>query len=131
MAFSTEMHAELDHAALRAALTLSTPLPPDALLFVNVLPPTLYEDAFCREELPMMIEAAGLTTDRVVLEITEQLAISNFGHFRQALKGLRALGFLIALDDVGAAQANLDALSALSPNFVKVDASIASQVVHS
>ena len=46
-------------------------------LFINVLPSSLYDDSFVESELPQAVSAAGLTPDRIVLEVTEQHAIEK------------------------------------------------------
>jgi EAL domain-containing protein (putative c-di-GMP-specific phosphodiesterase class I) len=56
----------------------------------------------------------------VVSEITEKLAIENFGSFREALARYTALGFGVAIDDVGTRHSNLETVMALQPHFIKI-----------
>jgi EAL domain-containing protein (putative c-di-GMP-specific phosphodiesterase class I) len=58
---------------------------------------------------------------RIVLEITESGAIRDYRRLRETLAGLRAQGFRVALDDLGAGYSGLTALAELEPDFVKLD----------
>jgi two-component system, cell cycle response regulator len=115
---------EFDRACLRAALKGVRGLASNSLLFLNVLPPTLYDRIFVADELPDIVGAAGLEPSRIVLEVTEESAISNLTRFAEAVAAVRAAGFRIALDDVGAAHSNLQEVNAIAPNFIKLDRAI-------
>ncbi|HEY3279282.1 MAG TPA: EAL domain-containing protein, partial [Gemmatimonadales bacterium] len=58
---------------------------------------------------------------RIVLEITERAAITDFPAFRQAIQLLKRAGFRVALDDVGSAYAGLRVVSEIRPDFIKLD----------
>jgi len=58
---------------------------------------------------------------RVVLEITEAVAVKNLTHAAQTLHQLRERGFEIALDDFGAGVASFGYLSDLPVSMVKID----------
>jgi EAL domain-containing protein (putative c-di-GMP-specific phosphodiesterase class I) len=62
--------------------------------------------------------------EHVVLELTDRESLEHVTDVRDRIERLRALGYRIALDDVGAGQAGLDTFSRLEPEFVKVDTSI-------
>src|SRR4029453_349199 len=55
-----------------------------------------------------------------VFEITERLAIENFASFKRALASYTALGFGVAIDDVGTRHSNLETVMALRPHFIKI-----------
>jgi len=63
-----------------------------------------------------------------VLEITERAAIRNLAGLSVRLRRLRALGFRIAVDDLGAGYSGLTSFADLAPEFVKLDMSLTRDV---
>jgi len=61
---------------------------------------------------------------RVVLEITERASLSDVPELASRLARLRALGFRIAVDDLGAGFAGLASFARLRPEVVKIDMSL-------
>ena len=90
-------------------------------LFLNVLPSSLYDQAFVSSELPSALAAAGIAPSRVVLEVTEQHAIESLAVFQESLHRVVEQGMSIALDDVGTGNSNLHSLLEIRPAFVKLD----------
>jgi diguanylate cyclase (GGDEF)-like protein len=111
---------ELDRACFRRALRSAIGVEPVRRLFVNLLPLSFYDASFVENEVGSLLEAAALTPANVVFEITERLAIENFSAFRRALAGYTAMGFGVAIDDVGTRHSNLETVMALRPHFIKV-----------
>ena len=68
---------------------------------MNLLPLSFYDSGFIEIEVSHLLEAAALTPSNIVFEITERLAIENFTSFRRALATYTAMGFGVAIDDVG------------------------------
>jgi EAL domain-containing protein (putative c-di-GMP-specific phosphodiesterase class I) len=90
--------------------------PPDALLFVNVharelLDETLYDRA------TSLAEAAP----RIILEITERAHLDSVPDVESRISQLRAMGFRIALDDIGAGYSGLNSFTMLHPDLIKLD----------
>ncbi|MHB8420391.1 MAG: EAL domain-containing protein [Myxococcales bacterium] len=113
---------ELDRSCCLAAIRqASGKLAGDERLFINVLPSTLYDQAFVGTELPTALAAAGIAPSRVVLEVTEQHAIESLAVFQESLRRVVEQGMAIALDDVGTGNSNLHALLEIRPAFVKLD----------
>ena len=111
---------ELDRACFRSALRSAVGLEPVHRLFVNLLPLSFYDSAFIETEVSHLLDAASLTPANVVFEITERLAIENFASFRKALERYTAMGFGVAIDDVGTKHSNLESVMALRPNLIKI-----------
>jgi diguanylate cyclase (GGDEF)-like protein len=111
---------ELDRVCRTAILARAADLPADAMLFLNVSPQTLDHGELTGTTLVHAVEAAGLTPERVVLEITERSVARLDVVVREAAR-LRALGFLLALDDAGSGNSGLEMLSKLAVDFVKID----------
>ena len=111
---------ELDAVCRAAILARAHELPPQSLLFINVVPQTLDHALLAGTSLVDAVRAAGLQPAQVVLEITERSHVRPEVVVREATR-LRQLGFQIALDDAGAGNAGLEMLSHLAVDFVKID----------
>jgi EAL domain-containing protein (putative c-di-GMP-specific phosphodiesterase class I) len=92
---------------------------PDTLLFVNLHTRDLLDPDLFLKDAPLSALA-----DRVVLEITERVAIDDVKDINRRVSVLRYLGFRIAVDDLGAGYAGLSSFAALEPEFVKFDMSL-------
>jgi diguanylate cyclase (GGDEF)-like protein/PAS domain S-box-containing protein len=112
--------AELDDLCRRAAFTgavehgLLAPL----TLFVNVEPEVL--DTAPLDDLLAIAEAAPGEL-RVVLEITERALATRPADLLRTVERVRALGWSVALDDVGAETLSLAFMPLLRPDVVKLD----------
>ncbi|WP_027181366.1 GGDEF domain-containing protein [Oleidesulfovibrio alaskensis] len=107
-------------SAVRGAGTLG----PEQLLFLNVHPRTLTDPAFSTGNTRNMLEAAGLSPQNVVLEITERHSIRNFTLFYKTLAHYRGQGYKIAIDDAGTGYSGLSSIAEITPDFIKVDMSL-------
>jgi len=114
---------DLDAVCQQAVLSRASNLPANVLLFLNISPHTLGHDDFRAAALLDVVRAAGLTPERVALEITEQCPARPEAVIRVA-RELRRMGFLLALDDVGAGNAGLEMLRRLPVDFVKIDRAV-------
>jgi EAL domain-containing protein (putative c-di-GMP-specific phosphodiesterase class I) len=94
-------------------------LPVDGLLFVNVHPMELDDPQLIAADAPLTKMAR-----RIVLEITERSKLQLVEGLESKLQALRALGFRIAIDDLGAGYAGLSALARVEPDFIKLDGSL-------
>ena len=74
------------------------------------------------------LASSGLSPQRLVLEITESMFISDADAVEAQLKELRALGCFISLDDFGTGYSSLSYLWKLSFDALKVDRSCISLV---
>ncbi len=90
-----------------------------ALLFVNLHPSELLDDRLADETTPL-----GRIASRVVLEITERASLESVGDVSARIGRLRAIGFRIAVDDLGAGYAGLSTFTQVEPEFVKLDMSL-------
>ena len=61
---------------------------------------------------------------RIVLEVTERASLDHIPGIHGKIAELRALGFQIAIDDLGAGYAGLTSFTQLEPEFVKLDMSL-------
>lgn len=111
---------DLDSAARACIIESSARLPRHLALFVNISPTTLASpDGVERIWRDLAPSAA-----RCVLEITEHAVdgdAAGEGRVADAAEALRDRGFQIALDDLGAGNADLRRLVDLRPDWIKVD----------
>lgn len=109
--------AALDLAAKRAAFDAD--VPDSVALFVNVDPSVLIDDARRCE----LIDAwrASEFAGSVVVELTERSLVDAPGRLLRAVAHCREVGWMIALDDIGARAETLTALRLVRPDIAKLD----------
>ena len=91
-------------------------MPESGLLFLNVHPLEFLVDGSIESD-PVLRPWAS----RIVLELTEAAAITDFEHARSRVAALHSAGFRIAVDDLGSGYSSLNSLALLEPDFVKLD----------
>ena len=91
----------------------------DLVLFVNLHATDLLDPQLYERDAPLSRMA-----DRVVLEITERATLDEVKDVRRRTGDLRALGFQLAIDDLGAGYAGLTSFATLEPEIVKLDMSL-------
>jgi EAL domain-containing protein (putative c-di-GMP-specific phosphodiesterase class I) len=91
----------------------------EELLFVNLHSAELLDADLMSPESPLAEVAS-----RVVLEITERHAAIGIRDLQQRVARLRAMGFRVAVDDMGVGYSGLTALSDLYPDYAKIDVSL-------
>lgn len=94
-------------------------LPAEAMLFVNVHPMELGDPHLTSRSAPLTSLAP-----RVVLELTERATLEGVESLDSKLEALRALGFRLAVDDLGAGYSGLSTFARVKPDFVKLDGSL-------
>jgi EAL domain-containing protein (putative c-di-GMP-specific phosphodiesterase class I) len=85
-------------------------------LFVNVHPLDLADPALYAPDQPLSPHAGS-----VVLELTERAPLEASPELRAQIKDLRAMGYRLAVDDLGAGYAGLNSFVILEPDVVKLD----------
>ncbi|MES2710407.1 MAG: EAL domain-containing protein [Pseudomonadota bacterium] len=105
---------EMELAAIEAALDAGAALPPHCYLSVNASP-----DLILSGRLGGTLERhAGR---RVVIEVTEHAAVSDYPALLAQCARLRKAGARIAVDDAGAGYAGLQHILQLRPDMIKLD----------
>ncbi|MFT4275039.1 MAG: EAL domain-containing protein [Rhodopseudomonas sp.] len=74
------------------------------------------------------LDGAGVTPDRLEIELTETAAMADHSHSRRMFAALRDLGVGIAIDDFGAGYASMSYLRKLPFNKLKIDREFVSHV---
>lgn len=95
----------------------------DLILSVNFESSILDQGVLGSNHFLNAVEAAGLSPDRIVLEIVES-SLDDVEPLRIFTERHRAEGFLIALDDFGAGHSNFDRIHLLKPDILKIDHSL-------
>ncbi|MBP2198122.1 diguanylate phosphodiesterase [Pantoea cypripedii] len=101
---------------------------PELTLSINLLPMSLVMVPNAVDYLLTEIRASGLVPEQIVVEVTEDEAISRADEFAAAIKQLKAAGISVALDDFGAGFAGLSLLAKFQPDKIKIDRSIIKDV---
>jgi EAL domain-containing protein (putative c-di-GMP-specific phosphodiesterase class I)/ActR/RegA family two-component response regulator len=91
----------------------------DARIFVNLHSADLNDEELYAPESPLSRIAA-----RVVLEVTERASLYGVKNVSERVRELKALGFEIAIDDLGAGYAGLSSFTQLDPAVAKLDMSL-------
>lgn len=110
---------DLGRAIRCAASGGPTPVPTDTTLFVNLHTQDLLDGDLFDSERPLARMAS-----QVVLEITERASLHHIRDVQPRIARLRAMGFRIAVDDLGAGYAGLTTFAQLEPEVVKLDMSL-------
>ena len=122
-AASAGLLAELDKACRAAAFrgAIEHGLLAPMTVFVNVEPQVL--DTAPLDDLLALVDAAPGHL-QIVLEITERALAARPAELLRTVERVRALGWGVALDDVGAEAASLAFMALLRPDVVKLDLSL-------
>jgi EAL domain-containing protein (putative c-di-GMP-specific phosphodiesterase class I) len=122
-AASVGLGPDLEMKAVRAAIDQVERLPEGAFLAVNVSP-----------ELVMSGRLDYLGDEKVcgrlVLELTEHVAVDDYGPIRRRIDPLRERGARVAVDDTGAGFSSMRHILLLKPEIIKLDGSLTHGVDH-
>jgi diguanylate cyclase len=99
------------------------------VLNVNVSARDLREPGFA-DGVAALLTEYGLAADRIVLEITETMALEP-GQSITNLHRLRALGVRVSLDDFGTGHSTLTWLRRIGPDELKIDRSFVTDLLRS
>lgn len=94
----------------------------DRLLFLNI-DASIIEKVEGSNYLISQVEKFNVKTSSIVIEINEAKVKDNEA-LKRFIDTYRKLGFLIALDDIGAGFSNLDRISLIKPDIIKTDMSL-------
>lgn len=115
------LQAVLDWACVRTAFKTFSQMNLPGRLFVNLSPGSLLDASFAPDAVLAALGDTGMTSNQLVIEITENATALDYGDLRQAVSHLRAAGIEVAIDDLGEGFSSLRLWSELKPAFVKID----------
>jgi len=112
----------LDHACRQ--LKAWEPLAPGADVWMSVnLSSVQFKRSTLVEEITEILRDSGLEPRRLILELTESIAMENPPAVRASLLQLRAIGVRVSLDDFGTGHSSLAYLRQFPIDSLKVDRS--------
>lgn len=112
---------EVEYLSRKIVLKTFAQLDIPGKLFLNVSPDTLLMEGWRSGETLRCIAESGLKPDQIVIELTENASSLEYAVLREATKHYRAMGFEIAMDDLGEGFSSLRMWSEIRPDYVKVD----------
>lgn len=118
-------HLLLDaqHAGLRAALENRNV----TRCAINLSGASLNDDRFL-EYLEAILKRNPLLCSSLCFEITETVAVANFGRAREVIQTIKQFGCQFALDDFGSGMSSFGYLKNLPVDYLKIDGSLVRQV---
>ena len=130
LAEQSDLILDLGHLALDESLRAARHWPrgedsPAPFVSVN-LSARQFHDIALAETIGELLATHDVACDRLVIEITEGVALRNFAETLTMMEILSARGIRFALDDFGTGYSSLSYLAMLRPNTIKVDKSFVS-----
>jgi len=116
----SNLHA-FDRAARLQAVKLAASLGLDAGLSLNFLPQSLETFPDAITSTIDAVKAAGLSEDRIYLEVTEGELIRDLAGFSESINRYRSSGVHLVIDDFGAGHSGLNMLADFQPDVIKID----------
>jgi diguanylate cyclase (GGDEF)-like protein/PAS domain S-box-containing protein len=128
LAEQSDLIVELGSFALYEAIAAAASWPTIAggarRAYVSVnLSARQFSDPALLSRIESALASGGLSPQRLVLEITEGVALANIVRTTSVLEHLKSLGVSLALDDFGTGHSSLSYLSRLHPDLIKIDRS--------
>jgi EAL domain-containing protein (putative c-di-GMP-specific phosphodiesterase class I)/GGDEF domain-containing protein len=117
----TDQIVDLERLCRVESVRGSVRLPRGHKLFLNCSAHGIGDVEGLSTNLVTQAKAAGLAPSDVVLEITERVAVTAWNDFRKRIDDLRAMGFGVAIDDMGAGYSSLHSVAEVEPDFLKFD----------
>jgi EAL domain-containing protein (putative c-di-GMP-specific phosphodiesterase class I) len=111
---------DLELAAAERSIAMGRWLSRIGILSINIHP-LLFSDADrFSDSLMQSCLRAGVSPERVVLEITEQASLPDVQTVHAVAAIMRSHGFRFAFDDVGSGYSHLRAIAAVQPAYLKI-----------
>lgn len=107
---------DLGRAVRRRCAQAVREAPQGVPLLVNLHPIDLADPEMYSPSSPLSEVAPN-----IVLEITERAQLETVPDVEKRIAMLRAMGFRVAIDDIGAGYSGLNSFALLRPDFVKID----------
>jgi EAL domain-containing protein (putative c-di-GMP-specific phosphodiesterase class I) len=121
---STELLVEFERLCRRTAVRSAAALADRGLLFLNASARAVEDPDWSNGAMDRLLASSGLAPREVVVEITERVAVGRSDVFQRVLRAFKQHGYRVAVDDMGAGYASLQALEHVEPDFLKFDVSL-------
>lgn len=113
---------EIGEWVLRSACEEASKWPRNVSIAVN-LSPVQFRSPSLTSKVRSVLNETGLEADRLELEITEGVFLSNDGHVHDMIRSLKDVGAKLALDDFGTGYSSLSYLQRVPFDKIKIDQS--------
>jgi EAL domain-containing protein (putative c-di-GMP-specific phosphodiesterase class I) len=90
-------------------------------LFLKVSATAVNDPSFATGGFGQELEGTGIDAAEVVVELAERVAAHDRNVSRAAVRSLKAQGFRVAIDDMGAGYSSLGVVADMEPDFLKFD----------
>ncbi|MBX3389687.1 MAG: EAL domain-containing protein [Phycisphaeraceae bacterium] len=120
----------IEEVTRRVSLAAASRWPTGSKLFLNTTPQVFSDPRFCAELVKAVRATPGLSPTRIVLEITERSAHHHDNSLDEQVRMVKAAGFEVAIDDVGAGTSGLNRMMALRPHWLKLDRELIENIAH-
>ncbi|WP_404383262.1 EAL domain-containing protein [Caenispirillum salinarum] len=127
---AADMLFPVDLAARTSAVRTAVERGYRGRLFINFSPAAIYDPHHCLRSTVKIIESLRYPPENIVFEVGEGDSVESMDHLKEILTVYRSAGFKVALDDLGAGYASLNALHELRPDYVKMDMALVRGVDH-
>jgi len=107
------------YLALKSWKEQRTNLDPSALLFINLDVSILDDGTANSRVFYEMVKYFELNPKEIIIELIEQ-RVNNLLVLKNFVRDYQNLGFLIAIDDFGEGNSNMERLSWINPNIIKI-----------
>jgi diguanylate cyclase (GGDEF)-like protein len=114
----------LERICREKAIATLGPIAPEQKLFFNVHPKALIDPEFIHDKTHELFQAAGLSPNNIVFEITARQGLVDFALFHRTLDHYRCQGFLVAVVDAGDGYSGLSTVAQIRPEFIKIGKSL-------
>jgi EAL domain-containing protein (putative c-di-GMP-specific phosphodiesterase class I) len=127
IAEETGLIREIGHWVLRTACLEAASWVRPYQVAVNVAPQQMVQPSFVEDVMDILLEA-GLSPERLELEITESSIIDDQAHTLKVMHQLKTYGVRIAMDDFGTGYSSLATLQTFPFDKIKIDRSFVQDV---
>lgn len=121
---------QLDQRARQSAIRGAAQLNLQSKIFINFLPNTIYDPEVCLRATMEAAETHNVPLKKLVFEVVETEHIPDMPRLRHILEYYRERGVGTAVDDMGAGFTSLEYLTALRPDYVKLDRDVVVEAEH-
>jgi EAL domain-containing protein (putative c-di-GMP-specific phosphodiesterase class I) len=121
---STDLLTDFERLCRATAIRAAKTIPKRGLLFLNASARAALDPEWANGGVDALLQESGVSPRDVVVEITERLAVVRHEAFTATLRAFKQRGYRVAIDDMGAGYASLQALASIEPEFLKFDVSL-------
>lgn len=120
--------SKLDVESKLTALSMIAELGFEGSVSLNLQPMSLISYPGAVKLIADHAQSLGISTKRLVIEVTEDQAIENLDEFMSTIDSARLAGMRLSIDDFGAGFAGLSLLADFQPHTIKIDRKIIDRI---